>query len=81
MGIVKKGSDNFLNSVLALVIKNSRCITLRSELCLGTVGDTEACVRGETWLVRARVLKFDEKVIDVPGHAETAVPAWIIPLD
>ncbi len=31
--------------------------------------------------MRARVLKFDEKVIDIPGHAEMAVPAWIIPLD
>jgi hypothetical protein len=31
--------------------------------------------------VRARVLKFDEKVIDVPGHAETAAPVWVIPLD
>ncbi len=39
-GIVKKGSNNFLNLVLALlVIKNSRCVTLRSELCFGTIED------------------------------------------
>ncbi len=38
-GVVKKGSDSFLNLVLALVIKNSRCVTLRSELCFGTVGN------------------------------------------
>jgi hypothetical protein len=29
----------------------------------------------ETWLGRARVLEFEEKVIDVAWHAESAVLA------
>ena len=50
-------------------------------MCLGTIGDGDACIRRETWLGRARVLEFEEKVIDVSGHAESAAFARIIPLD
>jgi len=80
-GIVKKGSNNFLNLVLALVIKNSRCITFRSELCLGTIGDGQTCVGRESWLARSRIFELDEQIVNVPGHAELAALARIIPAD
>jgi hypothetical protein len=70
-----------LDAELAFVVEKSRCINFRRELCLGTIGDGNACIRRETWLGRARVLEFEEKVIDVSGHAESAALARIIPFD
>ncbi len=64
-----------MDSVPAFVIKQCRCVTFRLELCLGTIGDGKACMQRETWLGRARVLEFEEKVIDVAWHAESAVLA------
>ncbi len=37
--------------------------------------------RGLGGLGRARVFEFEEKVINVAGHAESAASASIIPLD
>ncbi len=34
-GIVEKRANNFLDSVLAGIIKKIRCITFWSEMCLG----------------------------------------------
>jgi hypothetical protein len=44
MGIVEERSNNFLDAVLARIIKQLRCITFRSELCFGTIGDGQAFV-------------------------------------
>ncbi len=38
-GIVEERANNFVDAVLARIIKELRCITFRSELCLGTIGD------------------------------------------
>jgi hypothetical protein len=38
-GVVKEGPDNFLDAVLAVIIKEGRGINFRGELCLGTIGD------------------------------------------
>jgi hypothetical protein len=80
-GVVEKRSNNFLDSVLARIIKEFRCITFRSELCLGTIGDGRACVWRESFLARARMFELDEQIVNVPGHAELAALARIIPLD
>ncbi len=70
-----------MDAVLARIIKELRCITLRSELCLGAIGDGQAFVGRELWLARARMLELEEQIVDVPGHAESAAPALIIPAD
>ncbi len=67
--------------MLVRIIKELSCITFRSELCLGTIGDGQAFVGRELWLARARMLELDEQIVDVPGHAESAALAWIIPVD
>ncbi len=81
LGIVEKRSNNFLDLVLARIIKEFRCILFRSELCLGTIGDGQACVGRESLLARARMFELDEQIVNVPGHAELAVLARIIPSD
>ena len=48
---------------------------------LGTLGDGQAFVGRELWLARARMLELDEQIVDVPGHAELAALARIIPVD
>ena len=70
-----------MDAVLARIIKELSCITFRSELCLGTIGDGQAFVGRELWLARARMLELDEQIVDVPGHAESAALARIIPAD
>ncbi len=80
-GVLEKRSNNFLDSVLARIIEEFRCITFWSELCLGTIGDGQACVGREFSLARARMFELDEKIVNVPGHAELAALAKIIPLD
>jgi hypothetical protein len=42
--IVEKRPGNFLDAVLAGIIKERRCISFRSELCFGAVGDRQPCV-------------------------------------
>jgi hypothetical protein len=37
--------------------------------------------RREYWLARARMFELDEQIVNVPGHAESAAPARIIPFD
>jgi hypothetical protein len=49
-----------LDAVLAVVIKEGRCITFRGELCLGTIGDGKACVGRESSLERAGMFELDE---------------------
>ncbi len=71
MGVVEKRANNFVDAVLARIIKELRCITFRSELCLGTIGDGQAFVGRELWLARARMLELDEQIVDVPGYAES----------
>ncbi len=80
-GLVEKKSNNFLDSVLARIIEEFRCITFLSELCLGTIGDGQACVGKESSLARARMFELDEQIVNVLGHAESAVLARIISLD
>jgi hypothetical protein len=80
-GIVEKRSKNLLDSLLVRIIKEFRCITFRSELCLGTIGDGQACVGRESLLARARMFDLDEQIVYVPEHAELAALARIIPLD
>jgi hypothetical protein len=46
--------------MLADIIKEFRCITFRSKLHCGTVGDGQAFVGREAWFVRARVFEFKE---------------------
>ncbi len=70
-----------MDAVLARIIKEVRCITFRSELCLGTIGDGQAFIGRELCLARARMLELDEQIVDVPGHAESAALARIIPAD
>ncbi len=79
MGILEERANNFVDAVLARIIKELRCITFRSELCLGTIGDGQAFVGRELSLARARMLELDEQIVDVPGHAELAALARIIP--
>ncbi len=67
--------------MLERIIKEFRCITFRSELCLGTIGDGQACVGRKSLLARARMFELDEQIVNVPGHAESAALARIIPLD
>jgi hypothetical protein len=81
MGVVEERANNFVDAVLARIIKELRCITFRSELCLGTIGDGQAFVGRELWLARARMLELDEQIVDVPGHAESAALVRIIPAD
>jgi hypothetical protein len=49
-------------------------------MCLGTIGDGQACVGRESWLARARMFELEEQIVNVPGHAELAASARIIPL-
>jgi hypothetical protein len=67
--------------VLAGIIDKLRCITFRSEMCLGTIGDGQTCAGRESWLARSRMFELDEQIVNVPGHAELAAPARIIPFD
>jgi hypothetical protein len=52
MGVVEERANNFVDAVLARIIKELRCITFRSELCLGTIGDWQAFVGREMWLCK-----------------------------
>ncbi len=70
-----------MDAVLTRIIKELRCITFRSELCLGTIGDGQAFVGRGLWLARARMLELDERIVNVPKHAELAALARIIPVD
>ncbi len=70
-----------MDAVLARITKELRCITFRSELCLGPIGDGQAFVGRELWLARVRMFELDEQIVDVPGHAESAALARIIPAD
>ncbi len=81
MGVVEERANNFVDAVLARIIKELRYITFRSELCLGTIGDGQVFVGRELWLARAWMLELDEQIVDVPGHAESAALAGIIPAD
>ncbi len=67
--------------MLAGIIEELRYITFRSEMCLGTIGDGQTCIGRESWLARSRMFELDEQVGNVPGHAELAVPARLIPFD
>jgi hypothetical protein len=69
-----------LDAVLAGIIKEHRYIIFRSELCFGPVGDRQACVGRESWLERARMFEVEEQIVNIPGHADAAVFARIIPL-
>jgi hypothetical protein len=70
-----------VDAVLARIIKELRCVTFRSELCLGTIGDGQAFVGRELWLARERMLEPDEQIVNVPRHAESAALARIISAD
>jgi hypothetical protein len=50
-------------------------------MCLGTIGDGQTCIGRESWLARSRIFELDEQIVNVPGHAELAAPARIIPFD
>jgi hypothetical protein len=78
--MVEKRSDNFLDAVLAGIIKERRYIIFRSELCCGPIGDRQACVGRESWLERARMFDDEEQIVNIPGHPDAAVFARIIPL-
>ncbi len=67
MGVVDERANNFVDAVLARIIKELRCITFRSELCLGTIGDGHAFVGREMWLARARIFEPDEQIVVYPG--------------
>jgi hypothetical protein len=67
--------------VLAGIFEELRCITFRSEMCLGTIGDGQTCVGRDSWLARLRMFELDEQIVNVPGHAESAAPARTIPFD
>ncbi len=56
--IVEKRPDNFLDAVLAGIIKELRNILIRRELGFGAVGDRQACVGRELWLERARMFEL-----------------------
>ena len=58
-GIVEKRANNFLK-LACVVIKNSRCITFRSELLLGAIGNGKTFVGKELWLAQVRVFELDE---------------------
>ncbi len=55
--IVEKRPDNFLDAVLAGIVKELRNILIRREMGFGAVGDRQTCVGRESWLERAR--KFE----------------------
>ncbi len=65
-GIVEKRSNNFSDSVLAKIIEEFKCITFRSEMCLGIIGGGQACVGRESLLARARMFELDEQIVNVP---------------
>jgi hypothetical protein len=79
--ILGKRPNNFLDAVLAGIIKERRCITFRSELCFGAIGDRQACVGRELGLEKARMFELKDQIVNVPGHVEVAAFARIIPLD
>ncbi len=56
--IVEKRANNFLDAVLAVIIKERRYILIRRELGFGAVGDRQACVGRESWLERARTFEL-----------------------
>ncbi len=56
--IVDKRLDNFLDAVLASIIKELRNILIRRELGFGAVGDRQECVGRESWLERARMFEL-----------------------
>ncbi len=56
--IVEKRPDDFLDAVLAGIIKERRYIIIRRELGFGAVGDRQACVGRESWLARARMFEL-----------------------
>jgi hypothetical protein len=58
LSIIEKRPDNFLNAVLAGIIKELRNIFIRRELGFGAVGDRQACVGRELWLERARMFEI-----------------------
>jgi hypothetical protein len=55
---IEKRPDNFLDAVLANIIKELRNILIRRELSFGAVGDRQACVGRESWLERARMFEL-----------------------
>ncbi len=67
--IVEERPNNFLDAVLAGIIKELRNIPIRSKLGFGAVGDRQACVGGESWLEWARMFELWEQTVNVPGHA------------
>ncbi len=67
--------------MLAGIIEELRCITFWTEMCLVTIGDEQTCVGRESWLARSRMFELDDQIVNVPGHAESAAPARIIPFD
>jgi hypothetical protein len=56
-GIVEKRPDDFLDAVLAGIIKELRNILIRREL-FGDVGDRQVGVGRESWLERARMFEL-----------------------
>jgi hypothetical protein len=70
-----------MDAVLAGITKERRYITFRRELGFGAVGDRQAYVGRESWFDRARMFELEEQIVNVPGHAEAAAFARIIPLD
>jgi hypothetical protein len=67
--IVEKRPNNFLDAMLAGIVKELRNILIRRELGFGAVGDRQACVGRESWLERVRMFELYEQIVNVPGHA------------
>ena len=79
--VVQEGPNNFLDSVLAVIIKEGRGINFRGELCFGTIRDREACVGRESSLERAGMLEFHKQIVNISGHAEATPFTSIVPCD
>ncbi len=80
-GIVKDGTNNFLNAAFAVFVKELGSICFWSELGFSAIGDRQTLVRRETLLAWMGMLKLNEQVFDVPWHADAAETICIVPFD
>ncbi len=51
------------------------------ELGLSTIGNLKALVEQETAFGQTRMIKLDEKILDVAGHTDTTPVGCIVPFD
>jgi hypothetical protein len=79
--IVEEQSNNLLNAVLTVFVKEPGSVGIWGELGLSTVGNWKALVRQEMGFGQTWMFKLDENVLDVVGHTDTTLGGCVVPLD